>query len=750
MRRRLAHAFVSLVTVASLSLPAVSVYASPEPGEPPRPPISSGPEKPLPEIKVGREDAIALAVKAFAIPASLGAPNAEVSQGPGSAVWMINWSDPKADRLSIQVGVDGVTGEITSYNRWSAEPATGALSYTRGEALGVARQWLGKLVPRADGSLRLAENLAPAGYYKGQRATYQFRWDRLEQGYRVLGDSISIEIDARTGELASYWRSWQTDRTFAQPMKTLSAKEAEATYRKLLPMRTYYQQFFKPATDKPEWRLIYHPATGFYPLLGHHGGLMSLDGQPIDMGLFEQDQVVPAGAKPYQAPASPLTQEAALKLAQAVAGRTDAPTSVNYREFGKEKVSRYYDFSWYTDGPLGAGQYNTSVSVDAGRGVIASMDNWGNEEPLKEGEEPAISEQEARTKAIAFLQAQRPDLAGKITLTSDSNSLMREKMGWRGTRYLFQVTHLVNGIPLRANQGTVQVDMRTGDVRSLYGGDLPEDLTGLPVPVRMISASDAFDAFFANQGLEQVWVSFWEQPNPKMMERPTLKTDAQLVWMPTADIQLSAIDALSGAPIDWQGQDLRDTARAPVDMQGHWAQREVEMLWYRGVFELKDARFEPGKALTVAEAARWLVLSRGYMPYPGYDFNKAFPAAPAAGERLAASPAAQYFGAAFQYEIIRPEDFGGEVDPGATVSRELFALWAVRAMGYSRIADLPSRLEMSFPDRAEIGARYANAVALLQGLGIVKGDGRGFAPKRVLTRAEAAKITFAVTSEWRR
>jgi hypothetical protein len=207
----------------------------------------------------------------------------------------------------------------------------------------------------------------------------------------------------------------------------------------------------------------------------------------------------------------------------------------------------------------------------------------------------------------------------------------------------------------------------------------------------------------------------------------------------------AAIDARTGALLDSRGRDLLDAAKRPADIAGHFAEREIDLLWTRGILEVKDGKFNPNQAATAGEIARWLVMARGMSPYAGYDFRRF------GGERMAmavsASPSAPYLGAALQAGIILPEELGPEAKPEAGVSREMLALWTARAMGYGTIAKMPNRIDMPFADKAAIGAKYANAVALLHGLGIIMGDGAtSFEPRRAATRGEAAKFLFAVLS----
>lgn len=699
------------------------------------------------ELKVTRDQAIAAAKAVFVIPPELGEPNVSVNQGRFGAVWSLNWQSPSktANRISISVEVDGITGAIRGYNRWSADQGeTGSLKFSREESRKVAEEWLGKLAGNLKGSLQYVENPL-AGRFYGADANQEFRWQRMEQGYPVGEDWVAIAVNARTGELSRYNVSWRTDATYVLPGSQLDRAKAEEAYRQGLTMRLSYQRFQKPGVDEPEWRLVYNPVTGFYPPVGQDGKLLDPSGKPLDPAQFPEPELVAAADQPYHKPAKPLDREQALAVAQRVTGRTDAPSDSNYREYGEEQKVRAWEFSWYKEGELKLGEYNTNMQVNAETGVVTHFNSWGNELPPKEGEQPKLDAAAAKSLAVQWLRTNRPDLAGRSVLSSDSFRYQGKFPAGEIYNYSFQFTALVNGIPVRDQAASVEIDARQGRVRGFWSG---EDLGRKPVyPAAegIIAAGEALEAFLKHQGLQQTWVTFWNA------EKPGQPGEPQLVWVPSSRLPLSAIDAKTSAPLDWEGRDLIQASMRPVDISGHFAEKEIELLWSRGIFELQDGKFNPDQPATAGELTRWLVLAKGMRPFPTYDFYGNLGAGgKGAAERLASSADAAYFGAALQAGILLPEDFAAGADPAAPVSRQAFALWAVRAMGYGSIAKMPNRVEMPYADRSSIDSRYANAVGILHGLGVLKGDAATrFNPDQLITRGQAARILFSVASEVR-
>jgi len=712
-------------------------------------PSTSGPAPATPAlvaVKVTREQAVATARKFFAIPAELGEPNANVSQSSGVATWSLNWQsdEKKAERQNIHVEVDASTGAVTTYYRYaSGIAAVTELAYTRTEAFAIALQWLEKLAAGYRDAVRFFENPLGYGYY-GKQTGYDFHWDRLGGNYPVQAGGINIAINPRTGELESFRLDWQRDAVFKEPAALLERSKADSIYRELVPMMLQYQHFQKPGANEGEWRLVYRPQMGYFPSVNQDGSLLTPYGATLDLATLKEMKVVPAADRPYVKPDKPLTQEEALALAQKVSGRSEAPSNSNYMESGKEQKYRAWEFGWYKSSDLQEGEYNTNVTIDAERGVITDFRNWGTYQPFKEGEEAKVTEAQARESAVAFIRTHRPDLAGSLLL------MPRDADPWgkgdtRPPTLGVQFMPMKNSIPVSGRDIRVEMDLRTGAVQSFWSNRGEETQEPYPPAEGLISPGEATAAFLKTQGLELSWGAYGQSFMGKFPSAPQTQA-AQLVWTAARTLPTQNIDAKTGAMLDYQGRDLIEASKRPVDIEGHYAQREIELLWARGIFELTGGKFLPNTVITAADAARWLVLARGFQPYLSYDFGRGFAGNAPLAAKLSTATEAPYFGAALQNGIILPADFAQDAAPDSPVSRELFALWAARAMGYGAIAKMPNRIEMAFTDRDAVGSQYANAVAILHGLGIVKGDGSAFHPQAGLTRGGAARILLAVAS----
>jgi len=755
MSERPLRSFVALLVTASLAVPGAATAAA-------SPPVDGGeasimrPAYPVlpdtaPEAEaygVSREEAIRIAREKLAIPESLTETYVSLAEYPEGATWNIDFRTPEEVRngVTMNVGIDAASGAVVSFSlyrerRGDELPAPPTL--TRAEAAQKAEAWLERLVPDIKDELEME----PAPYldYWGQDAAYSFRWIRNVKGYPIRGTYVNMTIDARTGDLLAYYGTRDAGISYDVPERLLEKEQAEAAYRDQVKMGLWYTYISEPYTDGGQWRLVYMPLYRYFPVMDQDGRLLNSALEPATEPIPADLELVPAG-EPYRKPASPLTREQALKLAQEITGQTGEPTRAYYDEYDAGgRLLRGWEFTWEQKDEDGSVRAGISARVDADLGLIARYYQWDDVEPLKEAHAVQFSPDEAQQKAVAFIQKYRPDLAGQLAVVPSID--WGAGAQWADVKppvHSVRFVRLHQGIPVDGTDVSVDVDAATGEICSFWINEyVPDD--PLPAAAGALTPEEAMESFLTHQGLALTWYQTWQPLPSGDMER----TDPILVWAPSQRMDLFAIDGLTGAPLDYLGRDLTRTSTLPTDIEGNFAQREIEILISRGIFTVVDGLFHPEKTAAVEEAAKWLVLSRGLQPYPAYDFQGRLSDAELAGN-LAASPNSGYIGAALEAGIILPEDFEGGLTAESVVSRELFALWAVRAMGYSAIVRMPNRIAMPFKDQAAIGSRYANAVALLHGLGVIAGDSESsFEPQRGITRAEAAQILFHVLTQAR-
>ena len=201
----------------------------------------------------------------------------------------------------------------------------------------------------------------------------------------------------------------------------------------------------------------------------------------------------------------------------------------------------------------------------------------------------------------------------------------------------------------------------------------------------------------------------------------------------------AVIDAVTGAITDREGNNLL-TKGAPEDVSGSWAAGSIEQVLQKHLMSV-DARglFHPQNPVTRGEAVELLVRATS-----GYSFVS-FPSAgppdfadvPVGSTYYQAVEEAYHLGLVTKAATFRPND---------PVTREDFAVMAVRALKYDAIGKMALRIPLPYKDAAMVNPAEANYVAVAAGLGLFGGSG-DFRPLDPLTRAEAATALMHVYAE---
>lgn len=182
------------------------------------------------------------------------------------------------------------------------------------------------------------------------------------------------------------------------------------------------------------------------------------------------------------------------------------------------------------------------------------------------------------------------------------------------------------------------------------------------------------------------------------------------------------------------------------DMQGHWAQADVEYLAGLGIVKGTSATtFAPAQKMTACEALLFCSRATGVSAQ-----DKKQIAADRADQLKKILPAEVYSWAeeemavCLETGIISQTELEAMCTSGAllkSITRENLSMYLVRAMQLDAMAENLTSYSMSFADTASIAEVLKPYVYLLSTYGIVQGNSANqFMPKGSLTRAEMATM----------
>ena len=755
LRRFAAVALLATLAVTTAVTPALAGSAAPEP-------------------TITRDQAVAIARGTFAIPAALGEPEVNFSQSSGPfssyATWTLNWGPKKGERgPRYYISIQANSGELVNFNfdRGEQEKLP-PLSLTRDEAEKKADAVVSSIAVAHLGELQLRRDPLELRYfYPGEPAIYSFYYERLYKGAPVQGQGVDVAVDGRTGEVIRYNLNWDREMNFATDATPMSGTAAEAAWQQQLNVEPAYVLITPPGKEQAEWWLVYRARSGGFMLDAVTGKLIDWSGQPVTNYAWSGYKPLPTPPQPYKAPAQPLDREQALALVRSVTGQDlPEPTHTSYSESGKETRTQTYNFNWdLADMPAAGWQTSINVGVDARRGLVVNFGQYRyfrtSKQPEEIQESDLIAVEKARQSAVDFFLKARPDLAPNLKESPNPapTPWCRQPGEARDERqlctdYRLELQYFHNDIAVLPTTVSVGVDLRTGLISNMWSGQEPgrDELGPLPAPELKVTAAQAAAAYIKATGLRLVWNNFYpaqlKMQYVKFGKPSEARPEARLVYVVTNQ-SVTQVDSQTGHALDDQGRDLTRLSTRPTDITGHWAQKEIELLLTRGVMTANDGIFAPGATVTRGEAAQMLILAKGQRPIimqlGGYAFGdlKAAAGAPAPAS-------APYVEAAVRAGIVRTDEEGADFRPDEPITREEAALWTARAIDYGDGVSMDAAISAPFADAPQTGERYRNAVALLAGLGVIKGTpGGSFRPQAQLSRGEAAIFLFAVMSEGR-
>ncbi len=183
-----------------------------------------------------------------------------------------------------------------------------------------------------------------------------------------------------------------------------------------------------------------------------------------------------------------------------------------------------------------------------------------------------------------------------------------------------------------------------------------------------------------------------------------------------------------------------------TDMVGHWAREDVEALAAEGIVNGTSATtFSPSRRMTACEALLFCSRATGISSTDKLRiYTDWLPAAQRLLPSAMVSWAGEEMAICLATGIISEAELQALTTSGnisRSISRETLAMYLVRAMQLSSLANSLTSYNMSFADTASISPALRPYVYLLNMYGIVRGDqSNSFMPQGSLTRAEMATM----------
>jgi hypothetical protein len=666
------------------------------------------------------ERAIEIVKGYFSIPKECNQFTSGYEQNDYGGVWFLQWRSEKGDS-TVNVRVDAGSGEIVGYNAYKPGVYEGRsasipqISREQGEK--IVREFIKKVAASKADQIKLQETeqkLQPGQVY------HYYLFHRTINGVEYPSNTIRVNVNGFTGEVNDFNVQWEN-----QQITPLQAKlTGEDAHKVLMEKGGFQLRYFKPqgdrGTSKPI-RLVYEILNPRVVSVDAISGEVVMDhyyGPYYDRAAQKEKAAGDSGAYSKLEPceqeeadeiAGLLTQEKALKIAEGAVELSDSfklRSAHLFRDWAFQDL-RVWAFSWSIEEKEHYGWAN--VEVDAKTGKVLAFDyNEGYNNEQQHTKTMKVKNREAAEKIVAdFLKANYPETVGNLQLRDEIYQpivpLAKEETENRPS-YYFAYERLVNGIPYAQNYVNVSVNSYTGMVNSFRIRFVDEDF---PAVDNILEKGEFSTDFFAKYPMELMY---------------TRDTERNLLLLyKLQPLDSYRFDAVTGKMIGWDGEPVKESKDEEItDIQGHWAEDEINLLQQMDFIHLEEGAFKPDTQITQAEVIKMLVKTTN--------------------SYLNDSTTGNWYDNYYEYAKRSSLIHENEVNPSAAVTREEMAKFLTRSMMWDKIATLDIYTLEKYKDAAQVSQGYVGYAAITSELGLIVGNGDYWKPKATLKKGETAVV----------
>ncbi|MFC4767466.1 S-layer homology domain-containing protein [Effusibacillus consociatus] len=660
--------------------------------------------------------------------------------GRGS-VWMLHFiKDGRYEGGQISVVVDAAKGTLVNFDFYEKDDTTVENAISREEARKKALEYLKKYAPDKADLVKEADSPDQSYMYGpyGTKSVMQvFRFERIENGIPYPSDGISIRINGK-GEIRGYSFNWTDNLQFPKMQTSIPEAKAKEVFKNALNLQLQYQIVRKPYEREPkDAQLLYGPWNSYgphgpFPMIDAiKGEAIGMDGNPVPT--TPAMELKPLADKPG-APITTkeITKEVALELIASYNLGLDGYTLENVTYDSYQDRQHLWRFQYRKGDPQNFKTMNMAfVSIDAKTGELRELNRHEYREgPGEFPQNPAVSSEQAKQKAIEFIKKVMPAQIDKLALNSAADEKMNFKMG---PYYSFEFVRLVNGIPNNEGRMRIGIDPNTGEVKEYWGAWGWDEKLNYQPKTNVISAETAKNKFAEKYGLRLQYIPIYE--NGKTPYEPGKPKGVALVYAPVINGPMQWINAVSGEWVNVWGEAPVEPAEIK-DIKGHWAEKQLQYFAERGIFKVEDGKLNPEAGVTRGDMIRYLLLS---IDGPRRIVDKAtFADVPKT------DPNFDFIEEAAARKWIDKDT--KNFRPGDILTREGLADLVTTVLGYSKLADARDTLKNHFGD-VDSNGKYMGDIAITYALGIMTGWDSKFNPKYNVTKAQAAVVLAKVIEQ---
>ncbi len=719
------------------------------------------------DAKISKESAIELAKKAISLPDGYTLQGINFNSSSylnGSGAWSVQFEKRNENRSfgNINATIDADTGKLLNYYSYENDPDR-IPSYPPRVDLQAAKQLGLSLIQKMHPDLAdsLQYNSTFEDNFKSPlngQVRYSIRYDRTVNGIPFPQNFVEASFDG-DGRWIGYEYQMSTKVTFEDTKGVLTPEEAFKQYRTVSNPSLLYVAT-RPNRNDTALKPVLSYTMPFNLLDAKTGTLIDYNGKPVT----DRTTPVPLTDKPLANKPSAnqnLSKEQAIAIVTSQLGLPAGAVLQNasYNENVDSKFSSgggsSWNMSWQVPAEKDKEAIYISATVNSKTGEIM---NYYRNQPYYYDKAPTATDStvsidttdKAKEADLAFIKKVLPHYTNELTLdTNNMRPLPTEDMKYIRT-YDVSFKRLVNGVETEFESVNVGINLSTGAVENYWN-----NLSNLTYPNdlgKQIDAERAEELILSQYTLEKRYVLPGGGPGYgggpiKPYAEPTIAVGDQVepaaqsakvvyVATPKNPSEHVFLDALTG---EWKSRDTGEITvpgkTVVTDLDGHWAQRELQLMIDYKAIDVKDGIANPDISIKRGEMIKMLIIAMN-----GGYYNASFSADRKASFADVANGSTYfaYVESAVDANLI--DRSSQTFNPESSMSRDEMAELLVRALGYSKLASTPGLFNLNVSDSDSVHNK--GHVAIVVSLGIMSATDGVFQPSVEVTRAQAATAFF--------
>ncbi|CAG7657908.1 S-layer homology domain-containing protein [Paenibacillus allorhizosphaerae] len=721
------------------------------------------------EVKISKDHAIDLAKKYIAIPEgyvlnSINLNSNGYPYGKNGSSWSMNFSKTIKDHYygNISITIDGTNGRLTNYymneNDNDRKPSYPPKADYKA-AKQIADAWIAKMNAGEQDQLRY--NVRDEQSFRTPidgNYQYSIRYDRTVSGVPFSQNGVNVGVNGE-GQVTSYSFNWDDTATFEKNVTPIGMEQAAQAFR-------------DKAKAALSYEIPYQAKGNRKPITTYQMGTFMIDaakGEPWSPGIIPQsgEEERPITDKPLADKPSAtlnLTKEEAVEKVTSVftlpAGVKLQNASYNeYTNPDTGETSSAWNLSWSQ--PAGENEASAKMAgssawatVDSKTGEIKNFNLNPPYVPMSEQKdvEAKVSQDEAKAKAAELVKKLLPGYTDQLVPDTVPEKLLQPLLLKRMKTWDIRFKRVIDGVSAGGETVYVNIDRETGD---LIGFSNSISTFAYPQQKPQVIALDkAKDLLLAQYDIElsyepdlsdtplytdkiKLMIAAGEIAPGIAPDASGKQKDAKLVYklLPKYSREPVVLDAETGTWKNAATGDAVSLERVKVgDIEGHWAQKELQLMLDYQALDVKDGKVNPDQSITRGEMIKMLVIAmNGGNGGIRYDANRSASFA----DVKADSAYFAYVENAVDRGLLTP---GTDFRPEDKMNREEMAGLIVKALGLSGLAQHDAVFNDNFADKAKL--KHVGEAAIVVGLDIMSLVDGSFQPEQEVSKAQAATAFF--------